>query len=368
MIDLKQELQDYRIINLNDISQNESDIPDNMRNSIFLYNKAIESLRNGSEDIAIIELKKAISMNPHFYEAMNLLGICYSYIKDNAKAAEVFEKVVKAEHNSVNALRYLSLMNSNEVPGQGRQKIKNRASLQKVRETLSQKRATGEKGKKPLWQEGVKYLAAFSAGLLVFFLIQALGMKPVDKISNGNTTDVVTTDNTGDQFKQKYEELLPKYELLQKDKDTANAAVDYYKSVIKLYEIESLANKKQYTGAADLLLLMKTVEFDGNDKARFDSLYSLVMPKAAWVIYDDGYKLYNTKKYAEALKKLEKVEIYDPKFSRLDAVMYYMGKSYQLLNDSRNAIALYQRLIEAYPKGSYALNAKSKIKMLTRQP
>ena len=129
MIDLRQEIQDYNIINLRDISQNESEIPDNIRNSIFLYNKAIESIRNGSEDIAIIELKKAISMNPHFNEAMNLLGLCYSYTKDNAKAAEAFDKVIKAEQNSVKALRYMSLMNSSEDTGGGRNKIRPRPSI-----------------------------------------------------------------------------------------------------------------------------------------------------------------------------------------------------------------------------------------------
>jgi len=42
-----------------------------------LYNKALEDFRAKSEDIAIIELKKAISLNPDFHEAMNLLGIFY---------------------------------------------------------------------------------------------------------------------------------------------------------------------------------------------------------------------------------------------------------------------------------------------------
>jgi hypothetical protein len=114
LIDLKQAIKDFGVINPKDISQNEADIPDNIRNSVFLYNKAIESLRTGSEDIAIIELKKAVSMNPHFYEAMNLLGVCYGYIKDNVRAAEMFDRVIKAEQNSVKALRYLSIINNGD--------------------------------------------------------------------------------------------------------------------------------------------------------------------------------------------------------------------------------------------------------------
>lgn len=368
MIDLKKELQDYNIINLKDISQNESDIPDNIRNSVFLYNKAIESIRSGSEDIAIIELKKAVSMNPHFYEAMNLLGICYSYIKDNVRAAEVFDKVVKAEHNSVKALRYLSLLNSSEDTGANRTKARSKPTVNNNNEAAVKSRRTLEKQKKPLLQNWLKYLAFFAAGILVFFAVNSMIPKPVEKDDNTKTPDIINTNNNNDEYKNKYEDLTYQYQLLQKDKDAAIEAADYYKSVIKLYEIESLYNKKQYENAADVLLLMKTAVFNGDDKVKFDTLYGTVMPKAAWTIYDEGYKLYNTRKYADCLKKFEKVEVYDPEFSRLDAVLYYMGKSYQQLKDSRNAIALYQKLIDSFPNSNYALNAKSKIKNLTKLP
>ena len=64
MINLKQELEGYAPINFKDVEKGAGDIPDNVKNSIVLYNKALESLKSGSEDIAIIELKKAISMHP----------------------------------------------------------------------------------------------------------------------------------------------------------------------------------------------------------------------------------------------------------------------------------------------------------------
>jgi TolA-binding protein len=117
-----------------------------------------------------------------------------------------------------------------------------------------------------------------------------------------------------------------------------------------------------------MLLLLKTTEFSGDDKNRFDSLLKTVMPKAAWEVFNEGYSLYNAKDYPNALKKLQKVELYDPQFQRADALLYYMGKCSQQLNDSRNAVALYQRLINTYPDSSYAKNAKIRIKSLTSMP
>ena len=58
MIDFKKELQNYPPIDLNKLSESNPDMPDNIKNSIMLYNKALEKFRFGSEDIAIIELKK----------------------------------------------------------------------------------------------------------------------------------------------------------------------------------------------------------------------------------------------------------------------------------------------------------------------
>jgi tetratricopeptide (TPR) repeat protein len=354
LIDLKQEIQDYRNVNLKDITQNESEIPDNIRNSIILYNKALESLRTGSEDIAIIELKKATSMNPHFYEAMNLLGICYSYINDKVKATEVFDKVIKAEQNSVKAMKYLSLLNLGSDSGSAKPKAR--------------KKVFGEK--KTSMFNIIRVLAGFVAGAIVISLINLVFPSPIETQGIPANTDNISTKADKDikEIQTRYDDLSKKYALLQKDKDEANQTIDYYKSVIKLYDIEGLVLKKQYESAADMLLLMKTVDFKDAGKERFDNLYKTVMPQAAIILYDEGYKLYNVRSYDESLKKLDKVQVYDPAFSRMDALLYYMGRCYQQLNDSRNAVAFFQKLIDNYPNSSYTKNAKVKIQTLIGNP
>lgn len=370
MIDLKQELQDYHIINLKDIAQNEADISDNIRNSVILYNKAIESLRSGSEDIAIIELKKAISMNPNFYEAMNLLGVCYSYTNENMKAAEVFERVVKAENNSVKAMKYLNQLNSNDDTLSGRMKARKKPAAIESKEEVSEKKALPTDIKKEQLRNVIRVLAGVAAGALLITVISHFNPGSVNAPDvPANTGDVENkTNDELQQYKMAYDQLNAKYDLLQKDKEAANKQADYYKSVIKLYDIESLASKKQYESAAEMLLLMKTVDFKEADKQKFDSLNKTVMPAAAWVVYDEGYSSYNDRKYADSLKLLDKVQVYDPKFERMDAVLYYMGRSNQQLFDSRAAIALYQKLIDNFPNSTYAKNAKIKLKDLTELP
>ena len=57
-MDLKAELSNFRTIDLDEFVREGEHIPDNVRNSVYLYNKAIEDLRTGSEDMAIIKLKR----------------------------------------------------------------------------------------------------------------------------------------------------------------------------------------------------------------------------------------------------------------------------------------------------------------------
>lgn len=84
-MDVKAELKNFKAIDLDEIVRGGEAIPDNVRNSVYLYNKAIEDLRTDSEDMAIIKLRKAVALNPHFNEALNLLGVCYTYVGEKKK-------------------------------------------------------------------------------------------------------------------------------------------------------------------------------------------------------------------------------------------------------------------------------------------
>ena len=54
--------------------------------AVELYNNALEKAQREGEDIAIIELKKALSSHENFIEALTLLGMCYMITKNNEEA------------------------------------------------------------------------------------------------------------------------------------------------------------------------------------------------------------------------------------------------------------------------------------------
>lgn len=413
-MDLKSELQNFKTINLDEIAQGDLKVSDNVRNSVFLYNKAIESLKSGSEDIAAIELKKAISMNPHFYEALNLLGLCYSILGENEKAAEAFGQVIKAESNSVLALNYVKRFGFAEPapqqkagranrqgrqsrPGQprqsqpeqpgsagltGQQGLPGMEGLPqpdrqgRPEEPLKRARTSKAPGKlagtwkyNAILHTALKIGIGFAAGLLLSALIFTAFPREGGEPENQPPD---TAEDAIEELKAEYEaklkELQDKYNVLTEDKETAVQQADYYKASLKLYEIDELAGAGKYEEAANMLFLMKTVDFKDNEKTKFDDLYKTVMPLAAKEAYNEGYKLYNSRKYQEALERLEKVQTYDPEFNRMDAALYYTGRSYQILQDSRSALALFQKLVDTYPKSYYARSARTRINELTKKP
>ena len=385
MMDIKAELNNFRAIDLDEIVRGGEVIPDNVRNSVYLYNKAIEDLRNNSEDMAAIKLKKAVALNPHFNEALNLLGVCYTFIVEKEKAAEAFSKVIRSESNSVYALSFMQrnkltdvvpaeegsgnpVLNLQQQPGEPLKRIRKK----------KEKHLKPAKPEKPLFDPNrnrriarniARFAVGFLSGLLVGAFIYFMLPKPEPVQLPPVEEEIEAAVNEAKRiFDQQYAALEAKYETAQKEKEDAVKEADYYKAALRLYEIESLVGSKEYESAADMLMLMKTIEFRDAEKDKFDSLYEKVMPLAAKTAYDRGYREYNSKKYEDALKSFEKVRIYDPGYSKMDAALYYMGRCYQLLKDSRNAIALYQEIVDNYPSSWYVKNAKQRINELTKVP
>jgi len=379
MVDINQELQYYQPIDVDKLSGENAAIPDNIRNSIILYNKAIESLRISSEDIAVIELKKAVSMNPSFYEAINLLGICYLLIEDFAKAELMFERVALAEANGINAFRYLGIvaetvgveeyskLSGINLPASSDARDKSQSSNKNSRQ--SRRDYSGKSTGSNTRMNTLRYIAGFLIGVFICAVFVLSG--GIDK----NTTDLTVLNTQNETINKKYELLQTQYNNLDKElslqKDlvkTANSKVDYYLLTNKLFEIYGLYSKKDYEGAADLLLLIKDTKYNDPAASFYTSLVSEVLPLAAKSAYDKGRSYLTSKNYTDAINIFQKVELYYKGFSEMDVVYYDIGRCYQALNDLTNADDAYQKVIDNFPDSQYAGYSAARIKEMGINP
>ncbi|MCL2698923.1 MAG: hypothetical protein FWE68_01275, partial [Defluviitaleaceae bacterium] len=83
---------------------------DRYNDAIKMYNQAIVYVQQKSEDMAIIQLKKAVEVNPKFVMAMNLLAFCHLIQKEKEKARALLERVLAIDANNAIALNYLMEM------------------------------------------------------------------------------------------------------------------------------------------------------------------------------------------------------------------------------------------------------------------
>ncbi|MBE7056410.1 MAG: tetratricopeptide repeat protein [Ruminococcaceae bacterium] len=99
MIDLKHEARNFAAMNMPEIS--EATGAEDTRWAYSLYNKALQYIKKGYEDLARQNLKKAIGLNPDFYPARMLLGVCLFANGDRVGAMRMF--------NAIKDMRYKRL-------------------------------------------------------------------------------------------------------------------------------------------------------------------------------------------------------------------------------------------------------------------
>ena len=111
----EENLADYYI---NTIQKNQTAL-DATNQTIKKYNAALAAAKGGNEDLAIIQLRKVVSLNPHFVRAQQLLALLYIHIKDYGKAAKCLNRARKVDFNNTTTLKYLHEISTKIDTGHG---------------------------------------------------------------------------------------------------------------------------------------------------------------------------------------------------------------------------------------------------------
>lgn len=369
-MDLKKEIKSFVPIDIEQFSQS-NDASEKMIDSVKLYNKAIGYLQTGSEDIAMIELKKIVSINPDFYEAVNLLGLCFAYTNQMDKAEALFEKAAQDERNAQKAKEYLNyIYNGDYNPAKKTNKVKVSTPEKKPNKVEKETRNRDSYNEDSIQTEYflVKKISILlkkpsiviivniiSIICLIAALILFLSDSQTKKIDVASETTNITklTDSNN--------KVLAENKTLKNQLETANNKLKEIQLSSDLSQISSLYGQGKYVEAADKLITLPVNELSKDLKTKYDSIKSNVFLKAANQLTKEGHTLFGRKKYAEAIEKLEKVFQYGDKWTFGDKALYDLAKSYVEVNEIQKAITAYQKLINEYPNSGYLKYAKSRL-------
>jgi TolA-binding protein len=373
-MDLKQEIKSFGPIDIEKFAPN-SEKTDKVINSVELYNKAINYLKSGNEDIAMIELKKVVSLNPRFYEAVNLLGLCYAYTNQLDKAEELFGSIVERENNAIKAADYLNFISISEnVSNKKMVKSKNKATNYTTKKQVKEPVQKDSYISNDVLAENIvlkkicsQFKKPHTAVILSVFSVICLITSIVLFVGTARDTRDANAAESGTEQQQQVmaeNNSIAELDNLKEQLETANTKLRQYELSTQVSQISTLYNQKNYIEAADKLMSLKADELSEDLKEKYNSIKDKVLLGAANQLVTEGNTLYRNKKYAEAVTTLEKVFVLGDNWEFADKALYILGKSYVEVNDLQKAAVTYEKLIKEYPNSSYVKYAKDRLKAI----
>ena len=330
------------------------------------YNQALSYCYQDSKDLAIIQLKKVLSLNPKFIRAHQLLALLYMDSEQWDRAERELRKCMDIDRNNTLTLRYLKEVEIQLTPDEnskqtGRRKKDDAVRYQSDNEIIIQPLNVKEQK-----SAGLSSLINIAIGLIIGLAVMYFLVVPA-AVSNANNEAQKTITDIGNQLDTKtsrIQELETQMQALQTENDTLNQELQGTDGTLQTID-SLLAAATTYLEtqditqtAANLESISASVDVDSTSEA-FQKLYKtllgLIGPQLSAQYYETGYNAYRSEDYATAIENLSKAVIYDE--TNKDAWLS-LGNSYRKSDDAQNAITTYDKIIELFPDTETARSAQ----------
>ncbi len=356
-----------------DMIQTNQNRLDTINQTIKKYNQALTYCNQDSLDLAVIQLKKVLSLNPKFIRAHQLLALLYINSEEWERARRELTKCREIDTNNTATQRYLKEVEEMLVPEEGvkqssrkKQKTDDIVKYQSGNETIIQPVNIREgKGVTSLLNLGIGVIIGIA--IAIFLILPAriqASRADIDedlrKVSEQSDAKTATID----ELQQQVNELTKKNGDLQQDLEAYLGTDGKLRSVESLLKAADayLTNPEEVTVVADYLEEIVQDDTEGGDgnSESFEDLYNtllaLVGPSVAQAYYDDGYEAYRQENYADAILNLEKAFKYDA--ANGDA-LYNLANSYYRTGEEEKAKDAYRQGIELFPNTEKASKSEA---------
>lgn len=333
---------------------------DAINQTIKKYNQALVYCMQDSKDLAIIQLKKVLSLNPKFIRAHQLLALLYVDGEQWERAQRELKRCMDIDRNNTMTLRYVReveqmLLPDENVKQTGKHKKDEVVRYQTDNEIIIQPLNVKEpKG------GGVSTLINIGIGLVIGLASMYFLVVPA-AVSNANNKAQETITEIGNKMDAKtsrIQELESQISGLQEEINSLNQELEAYVGAGgTLQTIDSLltaASAYLESGdvtqtAANLDNIAQTIDIDATSEAfrkLYDTLLVTIGPKVSATYYAAGYSAYESGDYPVAVENLTKAFHYDE--TNVDA-LFFLGQSYRKNGDNENAIAAFDKVVELFP-------------------
>lgn len=342
---------------------------DSVNQTIKKYNQALLYCMQDSKDLAVIQLKKVLSLNPKFVRAHQLLALLYMDKENWERAERELKKCLEIDRNDIQTLRYMQEVEQMLVPDETvRQPAKSRKDeavrYQSDNEIIIQPLSVKEPK-----HSGISTLLNLGIGLIIGLGVMYFLVVPSVRTETENEAkqEVIRISNESDARMLRIQGLEKDVAGLNTKIEELNAVIDNYagdegllKTLDRLQQAAAdyLRTGERQQTADELELLLANTELEQMPEG-FRNLYQGLMesigPKLSEEYYQEGSELYRTEDYTAAIELFNKAVRYDEE--NVDA-LFNLGRAYERIGDTDNAIATYEMVLEKFPDSERAASAR----------
>jgi len=336
-----------------------------------MYNMALMYVNQKSEDMAIIQLKKALETNPKFIEACNLLIVCYLMTGDKEQAKLLVKKVLDMDINNKKALTYQKILGKDVT--KARTNHQQRSSMQEQQRTYKKVSKIDKKDH----DFHVSEISSFVVGCLISLAVMFALVIPEMISAREQTINQLTTQkemaeqeyNTEMTKKEeKISELETKNNELSEANDKLNEQVEIQERIQTIDTVNRLFNQGNIEDSASILYSFETDGFPEDVILEVEELKSKIYPQAGQRIFNSALAAYNARRYEEAKNLFEQSKRYpDDRLNRIDNIIYHQGLTAEALGEKELALEYYRQVVEEHRNSNRFNNSNTRIRTLERE-
>lgn len=343
---------------------------DVLNQTIKKYNQAYTYCTQGSKDLAVIQLKKVLSMNPRLVRAHQLLALLYIDGEQWDRAKRELKKCLDIDRNNTLALRYMKEVKLMLTPDEAAKTAGKRKNEDFVRYQSDNEIIIQPLNVKDTKRSGFTTLLNIGLGILIglaatYFLIVPARLAEVRNETNskiaeiGNQLDAKTATIT--DLESQVSQLEAENSGLKQELEGYVGADGTLSTIDNLLEAASayLETEDVVQAGESLEAIAAGVDVTQTSEA-FQKLYSTLLavigPELSQNYYNEGMTSYNDKRYQDAIASLIRAVYYDAE--NMEA-LYHLGNAYRENGDKEEAIAAYDKVIELFPGTNRARSSQS---------
>lgn len=353
---------------INKIQSNSARL-ESINQTIKKFNRALALCNQDSKDLAVIQLKKVLSMNPRFIRAHQLLALLYMERREWDRAERELRRCMEIDRNNLQTMRYLKEVEQVLTPEDGGKLPAKRKKDEAVRYQSENEIIIQPLNVKEPKRSGVSTLLNIGIGLVigvaaVYYMAVPAAQK---KVRNEDQQIITKISEESDAKTARIQELEARAENLNGQIEELQGQIEGYvgeegtlQTIDALLQIAASYNETGdiHVAASELEEIAGQVnieEMSEGYQRLYQSVLTSIGPDLAAEYYNEGNTAYWMNNYAEAIPPLEKAVYYDA--SHMEA-LYLLGQAYRMNGNNVEAIAAYDKLIELFPDTQRARSAK----------